>query len=158
MEEPLLGSLKRAFSYLNPIPEDAPLEEEEEERERNEEEGKEEEKEEKAILSSNPSTIKERLIFGSPEQCLFPWLDRSRIPEQLSFEEEKEENDVKGHESLKEPEENTFDDSFVDNEVMGSLKTGLKSQNDLTRLDLDIVPETSKQKKEVSFSSDTSNV
>lgn len=144
MEEPLLGSRKRPSSLFSSalfqIPEEAPA------------------KNPKItpIMSPNASSIKERLIFGSPDASpgsQFVWLDYAFSPEQSSNEAEKrfslEDNEdvcmcanytSETSGSIKGSDIRNFDDSFMDNRIIGSGNSGMRLNADLTRVDLAASP------------------
>lgn len=143
MDEPLLGARRRPNIHFNPalfqIPEEAPAEE----------------TGVAPIVPSSPSIIKERLIFGSPDaspKSQLVWLDYVFAPEQSSNEGEDQPlisadnegvctcgNSSRGsNDSTRGSDINAFDDSFMDNKIIGSYRTGNRLLADLTRLDLDV--------------------
>lgn len=144
MDEPLLGSRRRLSSSFTPALSQIP------------EEGQQVGIPQiSPILVSSPSSIKERLIFGSPDASppsQFVWVDYT-VPQQQSSNEASErhlaehigeictcgnlsnETDEK---SSRQAESRSFDDSFVDSRIIGSGSSGERFLADLTRLDLDV--------------------
>lgn len=132
MEEPLLGSQQRPRVLVNhslfQIPEET-------------------ESEEADAIPRSPSSIKEKLIFGSPDaspKSQHVWLDHFPSPEQSSNENEDEQPLIPYNEdvcvcgkSLNKSIKG-FDDSFIDNRIIGSYRSEPKLSTDLTKLDLDV--------------------
>ncbi|KAI5065653.1 hypothetical protein GOP47_0020348 [Adiantum capillus-veneris] len=143
MEEPLLGSRRRSSSSFTPALSQIP------------EEPRTSNPQISPILVPSPSIIKERLIFGSPDtlspQAQFAWFDYT-VPPQQSSNETKERHllgdseevctcgslSKEAGESFRQSDNKSFDDSFVDNRIMGSSSTRESFLADLTRLDLDV--------------------
>eukprot|EP00250_Pteridium_aquilinum_P008661 c18111_g1_i1 orf=2-841(-) len=138
MEEPLLGTQRRSSILVNQslfqIPEET-------------------EPEEAVTIPISPSTIKEKLIFGSPgakPKSQFVWADRAPSPEQSSNEDEEaqpliytqnEEGCTCGkffNESRNGSNTQGFDDSFLDNRIIGSHRSEPRLWTDLTKLDLNV--------------------
>ncbi|MCO5598375.1 hypothetical protein L7F22_052470 [Adiantum nelumboides] len=144
MEEPLLGSRRRSSSSFTPALTQIP------------EEPRAGNPQISPIVVPSPSSIKERLIFGSPDirsspQDQFVWFDYT-VPHQQSSNETAERRPSEASEevctcknlsnetgeSLRELENKSFDDSFVDSRIMGSGSSRERFLADLTRLDLDV--------------------
>eukprot|EP00250_Pteridium_aquilinum_P009091 c18436_g2_i1 orf=170-1777(+) len=144
MDEPFLGPRKRLSSQFSPalfqIPEEAPAKT----------------PELSPRLASSHSSIKERLIYGSPDASpgsQFVWLDYDFSLEQSSKQAEerllsKDNEDVctcandsieKGR-SLKRSDVISFDDSFMDTRIIGSESSRERHFADLTTLDLAASP------------------
>ncbi|MCO5548307.1 hypothetical protein L7F22_001764 [Adiantum nelumboides] len=135
MEEPLLGSFKRPSILVNhglfQIPEES-------------------EPEEASVIPISPSSIKEKLIFGSPDaspKCVFVWPDHSFSSEHNCNEDEDEQHRVPEdictcgkslNNLVKKSQVKSFDDSFIDSLVIGSRRSEAKLWNDLTKLDFDV--------------------
>lgn len=145
MEEPLLGSFKRSNLSFGPtlfqIPEEAPVH-----------------TAAIPVLSSSPSSIKERIIYGSPEispRSQFSWIDYGSSSEERANEGDDQPLVDSDEQSVcascgnainestdpfqdREEEIELFDDSFMDNRSIGSYRTARNWwMSALTRLDLD---------------------
>lgn len=135
MEEPLLGSLKMPSILVNhglfQIPEES-------------------ESEEARAIPISPSSIKEKLIFGSPDaspKSIFVWPDHPTLSEHNHYEDEDEQlHDPEDlctcgkslSNPVKESQGKGFDDSFIDSLIIGARRSEARLWNDLTKLDLDV--------------------